>query len=315
MAMRRLTFILFACFISIKSFPQADISMVTHWNNRANYNPASIVRPGYIYLFSNVRNQWKGFNGAPEVINFQTSGFSENLNSGFGLSVTADKIGLTQALNPSILYAYRMMDRYENSFSLGISAGVFSRSLNGTGYEPETIIDPSLIYEVKRTLLPDANFGFEFQNRYFVAGISTTHLFSLFTETTDYQISNHSYAYFIYRNTDSELMNYQLGLQCVNRSNLYVAEINAGLRFKNPTGLMRGAAELFDIGFTYRTTKQLSAFFGVMLSPDFRVGYAYDHSFIPGFQAHDTHEIMLEYRFPVKEFNCKTCPNNDYWYF
>jgi hypothetical protein len=24
---------------------------------------------------------------------------------------------------------------------------------------------------------------------------------------------------------------------------------------------------------------------------------------------------MLEYRIPVREFNCKTCRNNDYWYF
>lgn len=313
--MKKLIFILLACIFSIKSFAQADISMVTHWNNRANYNPASIVRPGYIYLFSNVRNQWAGITGAPKVINFQTSGFSENLNSGFGLSVTADKMGLTQALNPSILYAFRMMDRYENSFALGISAGVFSRSLNGNGYEPETVLDPTLYYEIKRMLRPDANLGFEFQNRHFVAGVSTTHLFSLFTESPDYFISNHRYAYVIYKNTDSELMNYHLSLQCVNRSNLFVAEANAGLRFKNPTGLLSGAIELFDIGFTVRTTKQLSALFGVMLSPDLRVGYAYDHSFIPGFQSHGTHEIMLEYRLPIKEFNCKTCQNNDYWYF
>lgn len=313
--MSRVIFILFACFISIKSFSQADISMVTHWNNRANYNPASIVRPGYVYLFSNVRNQWAGFTGAPKVINFQTSGFSENLNSGFGLSVTADKIGLTQAINPSILYAFRMMDRYENSFSMGISAGVFSRSLNANGFEPETILDPSLIYEVKRVISPDANIGFEFQNRNFVAGISTTHLFSLFAESPDYLINNHRYAYIIYKNSDSELMNYHIGLQCVNRSNLFVAEVNAGLRFKNPTGLMHGAKELFDIGVTFRTTKQLSALLGFMLLPDLRVGYAYDYSFIPGFQSYGTHEIMLEYRIPIKEFNCKTCQNNDYWYY
>lgn len=313
--MRKTIFILIASIISIKSFCQADISMVTHWNNRASYNPASIVRPGYVYLFSNVRNQWAGFSGAPKVINFQTSVFSENLNSGFGLSVTADKIGLTQAINPNILYAFSIKDRYENSYALGISAGVFARTLNTGNFEPETLFDPSLILEANRLLRPDANLGFEFQNRYFVAGISTTHLFSLFAESPDYLISNHRYAYIIYKNTDSELMSYHFGLQCVNRSSLFVAEANAGLRFKNPTGLLHGAAELFDLGFTLRTTKQISALFGVMLSRDLRVGYAFDYSFIPGFQAHGTHEIMLEYRIPVKEFNCKTCPNNDYWYF
>ena len=36
----------------IRGFAQADISMATHWYNRANYNPASIARTEYIYLFS-----------------------------------------------------------------------------------------------------------------------------------------------------------------------------------------------------------------------------------------------------------------------
>jgi len=42
---------------STATFAQADISMATHWYNRANYNPASIVRPDYIYLFSNVQKR------------------------------------------------------------------------------------------------------------------------------------------------------------------------------------------------------------------------------------------------------------------
>ena len=32
-------------------YAQADISMSTHWYNRASYNPASIVRPDYMYFF------------------------------------------------------------------------------------------------------------------------------------------------------------------------------------------------------------------------------------------------------------------------
>lgn len=307
------------CFIRITvawfnpAFSQADISMVTHWNNRANYNPASIARPGYVYLFSNIRNQWTGIAGAPQVINVQASGFSENLKSGFGISLVADKIGITQAMNPTLSYAFRLLDGNENSYSMGLSAGVFTRSLNGTGYEPEVLADPSLMYDINRSISPDANFGFEFQNRYLIAGISTTHLFSVGNDSL-FLNSNHRYGYAMFKNTDSELFNYHIGIQCVNRSNIFVVEANTGIRFKLPTGLYAGPREIFEIGLTYRSTRQMSFLFGIHITPDLRTGYGYDMSFIPGYNAHGTHEIMLEYRIPVKEFNCKTCLNNNFWY-
>ncbi len=308
--MKRFFLIIIAVLLLIcpEIYSQADISMIRHWDNRASYNPASITRPGYIYLFSDVRNQWVGIDGAPKVINTQASFFSENLSSGFGVSLVADKVGITQALNPTLLYAFRAMDNNENSYSLGLSAGVFSRSLNGTEYEAETVIDPLLIYEINRTIRPDANIGFEFQSRYFTAGISTTHLFSLFYNTSDYLIDNHRYAYLIFKNYDYEALGYQFGLHCVNRSNLFVVEGNAGITFNIPTGLLRGAPERFDLGISYRTTQQLSAYFSFMLTQNLRAGYAYDQSFIPGFLANGTHEIMLEYRIPVYEKKCRTCP-------
>ena len=47
----------------VKAMAQADISMATHWYNRANYNPASIARTEYIYIFSDIQEQWVGIDG------------------------------------------------------------------------------------------------------------------------------------------------------------------------------------------------------------------------------------------------------------
>jgi len=308
--------IFITCFIGMLSahlnpvFSQSDISMVTHWNNRANYNPATIARPDYIYLFSNVRNQWTGISGAPKVLNVQASGYVESLKSGFGISLVADKIGLTQALNPTLSYAFRIQDKNENLYSLGISGGVFSRSMNVSGYEPENISDPLLLADFKHIVSPDVNVGFEFQNRYFIGGLSTTHLLSIGNDSL-FLNSNHRYAYMIFKNTESDYFNYHAGIQCVNRSNFFVVEGNAGVRFKHPTGLFAGPQEIFDIGISYRTTRQMSFLFGIVPLPDLRVGYAYNVSFIPGYQANGTHEIMLEYRIPVKEFS----EDSNSWYY
>ena len=308
--------IAFYTIASAKVMAQADISMATHWYNRANYNPASIARTDYIYLFSNVRKQWVGVDGAPTVFNVQVSEYFHSLHSAFGISLVSDKIGATQAINPMLTYAYRISNDLDWSLSMGLSAGVFSRFVDGSLLEAENVSDPSIYTSMERIIKPDANVGIEFQNVHFVFGISSTHLFSMTKDSTTYLNANHRYGYAIYKNTDSELFNYSVGMQAVNRSNLTVFEGNATIRFKHATGLNTGPREIFDVGMTYRSSNQLTFLFGLNLSPDLRVGYAYDQSFMTGYSQNSTHEVMIEYRIPSKAAStCIQCRNNDYWYY
>lgn len=307
---------LLMCFLFQLTFvwSQADISMATHWYNRANYNPASITRTDYVYLFTNVRQQWKGVAGTPQTINVQASGFNYNLRSAVGISLVADQIGFAKVINPMISYAYRLSNNDNWSLSFGISGGIFSRYLDKSLFNPVEIYDPLLNLYLERLLKPDANLGVEFQSDHFIAGLSTTHLFSIYDKSATYLNMNHRYGYFVYKNTNSELLNYYVGLQAVNRSNLTVVEGNASVRFKHPTGLSTGSKEVFEIGATYRSTKRITALFAVNLSPDFRIGYAYDQSLIPGYNQNGSHEIMLEYRIPLKSAECKICREQKNWY-
>ena len=299
-----------------KAFAQADISMATHWYNRANYNPASISKTEYIYLFSNARSQWNGVAGAPTVFNVQASEYIHSLRSAFGISLVSDQIGVTQAINPMLTYAYRIANDPDWSLSMGLSAGVFSRFIDGSLFEAENVNDLSLYSEMEKVIRPDANVGVEFQNSHFIFGLSSTHLFSIAKPDNLFLNSNHRYGYAIYKNTDSEIINYNMGLQVVNRSNLTVLEGNASLRFKHATGLTAGPREIFDIGLTYRTSRQMTLLFGLNISPNLRVGYAYDQSFTTGYTQNASHEIMLEYRIPSKSSStCIQCRNQDYWYY
>jgi hypothetical protein len=47
----KIILILAGLFSGVKALDQADISMETHWYNRAINNPASIARIDYVYLF------------------------------------------------------------------------------------------------------------------------------------------------------------------------------------------------------------------------------------------------------------------------
>ena len=191
-----------------KTFSQTDISMATHWYNRGNYNPASIARTDYIYLFSNVRSQWTGISGAPRVANVQVSGYFNSINSAFGLSAVNDQIGITNALNPMLNYAYRLSNDQFWSLSFGVGLGAYIRTIDISSYAPVTDLDPALLRDVAPQTKPDANIGVEFQNASFIFGLSSTHLFSVFKDSTLFLNANHRYGYAIYKNTRSEILNY-----------------------------------------------------------------------------------------------------------
>ncbi|MBN2274291.1 MAG: PorP/SprF family type IX secretion system membrane protein [Bacteroidales bacterium] len=288
---------MFILLVSVKGvMAQSDISMATHWYNRANYNPAFIARTEYLYAFVNARQQWSGVEGAPKVLNVQLSGYVHDLHSAFGLSFVADRIGLTQATNPILTYAYRMGHKKKWSLSMGLSAGMFTHSIDGSRFDADIINDPSLLYNQERVISPDASAGIEFLSEHFVFGFSSTHLFSIGKPDNLFLNTNHRYGYCIYKNNKLKLLFYKVGLQVVNRKNFIVAEGNVFIRFKHPTGLMKGPREIFDLGLTYRSSRQMACMVGIMLTPDLRIGYAYDQSFITGYNRNGTHEIMIEYR-------------------
>jgi type IX secretion system PorP/SprF family membrane protein len=302
-------------FMGSKAMSQADISMVTHWYNRAGYNPAFIARTDYLYLFSNARYQWIGVDGAPKVINIQASGYFNNLRSAFGLSFASEQTGVTKLVNPMLTYAYRVGNNSDWSLSMGLSAGIFSRSIDGSQFEAETISDPSVNYSTEKTVDPDVNAGVEFQNNTFIFGLSSTHLLSYNKSENEFLNANHRYGYAIYKNNKLDLLYYKLGLQVVNHSNITVLEENISIRFKHPTGLMKGPREILDLGMTYRSTRQITILAGLNISPNIRIGYAFDHSFITGYNKNNTHEVMLEYRIPFKPASTHLrCGNELFWY-
>lgn len=318
MEWKRVVVCLFAVICSVigtKSLAQADISMATHWYNRANYNPATITRPDYIYLFSNVRKQWAGVSGSPTVFNVQASGYSNDYHSALGISLINDEIGVTRAVNPMLTYAYRLALKGDSWLSMGLSLGVFSRFTEPSLFEAVNPVDPTLYMTLESEIKPDANLGFEYQSKSVVLGLSSTHLFSIAKADNTFLNATHIYGYATYKNTDSEYMNFNVGMQVVNRSNLTVLEGNACVRFKHATGLRSGPREIFELGVAYRSSQQMTFLLGVNVTNSFRIGYAFNQSFSVGYNVNSTHEIMLEYRIPFKDVPNRNNATDEYWYY
>ena len=276
---------------------QADASLVSRWYNRGSYNPAAVTQTEFLNLFTDFRQQWTGIDGAPQVFSVQASKYIDRLHAGFGISLTGDKIGATQAFNPMVSYAYRITNNRDWTLSLGLSAGVFSRSVNGSLFEAATTIDPAIPYDVRKVISPDANAGIEFQNPHYIISFSSTHLFSIFNADSLFLNTNHRYGSIVYKNTNNPLVSYFVGMQVINRRNLTIYEGSVMLRFKHRTGLLSGPKELFDIGLAGGSSRQLSLWFSIRITPLLRVGYAYNQSFIVGYYTNGSHEIMVDLGF------------------
>lgn len=289
---------------------QTEIATTSHWYNRGHYNPSSIARPGFVYCFANYRQQWVGIEGAPTICNLQVSGYSDEHNSALGLSLTKDDIGLTTSINPMMQYAYRVILRDKLYLSLGLSAGMYLRSVNADKYEADDVDDSALGYAAEKYSSPDANFGVELQSSHFIYGLSATHLPSLWKPDDEFLISNHRYVYAIYKNNDSEFCNFTAGLQVANRKNLTVVQATAIARIKKPTGLVKGPKELFDIGITAYSVKEATLLTGINISRNLRIGYTYDFNFGNLYKKNGSHEFVLEYRIPLKMVSRNGMP----WY-
>jgi len=304
----------------MKVMAQADISTSTRWNNRASYNPAFIARPDYLYLFTDTRRQWIGVDGAPVVYNVQVSEYIHSISSALGLSFSSDKIGITKVINPMFTYAFRIAKQTNWSLSLGLSTGLFVRTIDGSLFEAENSNDPSLYYYSEKMTKPDFNAGVEFQNIHFIYGLSSTHLFSLHKSDSLFLNTNHRYGYAIYRNDNMNSFSYSAGMQVENRYNLTIIEGSFSLRVKHLlkliTGpLVKGPQEIMDIGVNFSSSRQVTLLLGIMITPYARIGYAYDQSLLTKYSRYQTHEIMLEYRIPSRSASTiYRCVDKEFWY-
>ncbi len=293
--------IFFSLFLYQNLFSQVDLDLVSNYYNRSIYNPASITGSEYIYLFTNARLQWKDIVGAPRTFNAEVYGYSDKFNSALGLSLMSDQLGFVKFMNPKLTYAYQISNDRENwTLSMGISGGIYSRFIDRSLYDPVEIEDPALFYNFENIIRPDVNIGFEFESEHFIAGLSTTHLFSILKSKMLLFNTNHRYGYVIYRNSYLEMLNYDIGLRCINHQNFIIMELKGDVHFKHSTGSNYGIREMLDVGFSYQTSKQLSAMFGINISPSFKVGYVFNKSFLPGYSQNNTNEFLLICRFPVK---------------
>ena len=278
---------------------QQDPHYTQYMYNMSVMNPAYAGSKENLSLGLLYRKQWVEIEDAPTTATFFGHA-PVGKNVGMGLSVISDKIGPVEENNVYADFSYTLNLGGEHKLAFGLKTGI-------------TLHNVSLFSDVYPTL-PDASdpaFSENTSNSYFNIGSG------LFYYTNKYYLGfsvpnmiKSKHLDFNGREFGSEVSHYFV-------TGGYVFDISQNVKFK-PFFMMKSAFEAptswdlsanflfnekFEIGGTYRLEDSFGAMVNYAITPNIKLGYAYDHIVSDlNVTTPSSHEIILlfDLNFPKK---------------
>ena len=274
---------------------QQDPQYTQYMYNMSVVNPAystgteSILNLGTLY-----RTQWVGAVGAPKTLTF-FGHMPVNKKVELGLSLISDDIGdgAKKENNFFVDFAYVLQFENKHKLSLGLKAGFSSLQTNFNGFQFESgdTSTDLLFSENINVFKPNIGMGaFYFTNKYYI-GLSVPNLLS------------------------SKYIEERNGINAFGSENPhcfftggYVFNLNPAFKLKPAfmSKFVKGAPATFDLtanvlynnklefGVAYRLDDSVSGLVNINVTPDIRVGYAYDYTLSNLGQFNSgSHEIFL----------------------
>ena len=291
-------------FLSLQSFAQQDPQFTQYMYNMSVINPAyATAEEGILNLGGLYRTQWVGLEGAPKTGTFFVH-TPVNDKIELGLSFTNDNIG--DIVNENNIYAdfaYVLPVGLESKLSLGLKAGVtfFNANFDGFILQSGNVSTDIAFNENISKTFPNLGIGAFFFTDHYYVGLSAPNMLST-------------------KHIENENGIKANGVQNVHYffTGGYVFDISENLKLK-PAFMgkaVKGAPFALDItanvlinekleaGLGYRLGDAVSALVNFRVTPELRIGYAYDYT-TTNLSSYNSgsHEIFI--LFDVDLFNFK----------
>jgi type IX secretion system PorP/SprF family membrane protein len=299
MKTRKIILLIFAIvqLIYVDTFAQQDPQYTQYMYNMNVVNPAYAGSKEAFSLGFLYRKQWVSLDGAPSTLTL--SGHTPlKKNIGIGLSLISDKIGPVDETNAYADISYTVNLNETHKLAFGLKTGATFHKVDFSKIYP-TLVHNDDVFGQPNPSTTDLNFGFGafyYTNNYYVS-LSIPN----FLKSNYLDYNGVSYG--------SEVSHYFL-------TGGYVFQLNPNLKFK-PSFLVKTAfgaptsydvsanfllQEKLELGATYRREDSFGAMVNFMVTPQFRVGYAYDHIMSDlNFTTPSSHEIILLYDFNLSK--------------
>lgn len=290
--------------VGLPMYGQQDPQFSQNMFTRLSYNPAYTGSHGQICVTALHRQQWYGFEGAPEisVFNFDAAINPFGIKSGIGLSIIQDKIGFNDNLGANLSLAYRF-ELWEGDFAIGVNGGIISYSLNpnwkipsGTSLHNSVSEDPAIPSEVKDEMALDLGFGIYYNTDELYIGVSSTHLNEPTFQPTEGSVSPQiKRNYYLISGYTIPLSDTKLELN----PSLMVQSDGTTSQIGLNTHLTYN--KKFWGGVSLRTDRTVTGMIGAKLFDWVKVGYSYDFAVSEIRQYNEgSHEIMVGFCFDAK---------------
>lgn len=275
-------------------FSQQDPQYTQYMYNMNVMNPAYAGARGTLSLNLLGRKQWVGIEGSPETATLSIhSPLSKAV--GLGFSIIYDQLGPLKETNSYADFSYTISTSDEGNLAFGIKAGATFQDLNSAILNPIDPNDNILLNTEPNKVFPNFGAGVFYYTQKFYVGLSVPNILE-----TKYLDNNKGIV-----SNASEKMHYFL-------TTGYVFELSSLVDFK-PSLMIKSAIgapvsfdlsgnflfdKKFEAGVSYRFDDSVSAMVGFNVNPDFRIGYAYDHttSYLGSYNS-GSHEVMLLFDF------------------
>ncbi|OMP32305.1 MULTISPECIES: type IX secretion system membrane protein PorP/SprF [Mangrovimonas] len=285
----------FALLFMVSGKAQQDPQYTQYMYNMNVINPAYAGSKDNLSIGLLYRSQWVDIDGAPKTATFSIhSPVGEKV--GMGLSVISDKIGPVEENNVYADFSYTLNLGGEHRLAFGMKAGATFQNIGlwsdiGNGYVVDAT-DEAFSQNTSNTYLNIGSGFFYYTDKYYVA-LSVPNML----KSTHLDVTNNGQEYTF----GSEELHYFL-------TGGYVFDLSENTKFK-PSFMLKSAFnaptsldvsanvlffERFELGASYRLDDSVSGLVNFAITPNLRVGYAYDAitSDLSGGTS-GSHEIMV----------------------
>lgn len=287
---------------SFTSNAQQDPMYTQYMFNTQTINPAYAGTWESVGFMLLGRNQWSGFDGAPETYSFSVQAPLKNERVALGLNLISDKVQYIKRLYIFADYSYLVPLNEKLNLRLGLKGGFTNYSHNLALHNILDPGDPSFIGEIDSKLKPNFGVGAFLYSKRAYLGFSIPRIVN---STFDNDFNNFS--------VESQLRHYFLIAGAV-------FDVGENVKFK-PTALTKasftketGTPVQFDLsgnflikeklwlGAMWRSGDSFGFIAQWIFDKKLRVGYAVDFS-TTNLQNYNngTHEVMVSYELKFKK--------------
>ena len=270
--MKKIYIILFVFLFALNSNAQQDPQYTQYMYNMNVINPAYAGSTEGLAVGALYRSQWVGLDGGPQTMTFAIhSPIGEKI--GLGLSLIADEIGPVKETNAYVDFSYTIPAGMETKLAFGLKAGFTFHDI-GISENQISLIDlgdPFFAQNINEST-PNVGAGVYFYkpNRYYISASMPNILNSVHLDASGTKMGSETQHFFGAAGYVFDLSeNYKLKPHAMVKY-----AFDAPVSYDVNLNLFMH--DLVEVGVGYRLDDSFSGMVNFSITPNFRVGYAYD---------------------------------------